>query len=141
MILKSSIKKTLLCLGISLFTMTPCFSNNIYKIEKDSNIVLNKKDLKEVNQIFLEHRTMSKEIPLLKSKINNLLSINTNLSYIDSIRTQELKRTIRMVDSLKTDNNKKDSKIIDLKSQTKRQKKAIFGLSFSTATLALLLLL
>ena len=120
--------------------MTPCFSGTICDNKNDNQIVVNKSDVKAINQIFLEHRTMSQQIPLLEGKINTLNTINRNLSVIDSLRKRELKQTIVTRDSLRMEDNKKFAKIIELKKTNKIQKKTIFGLSISTVTLAAFLI-
>lgn len=96
-------------------------------VNKDELVTITDKQLKTANLIFLEHKKLSKEVPLLNEKISNLEKINSTWQHTDSIRKSNELKYIKTI-------NDNDSKI----KQLKKDKNILLGTSFTSIALFLL---
>ena len=106
-----------------------CSSQNI------SKVIITSDQLRTANTIFIEHAKFSKEVPLLKLKVDNLEKMNSNWKNTDSIRKIQLIKCNNIIQ----DQNKS---IKDLQKSLRKKHKIInFGITGSIIVLLSCLLI
>lgn len=119
--------KKILCLALLMIPHTYLFSQDTLRITTDH--------IKIANNIFIEHKKFSEQIPLLKQQINNLEQINTTWVRSDSIKNLQITNCYTLLES-------KDNTIEDLNKSLKNKKDIInYGGIAGILTLVLCLIL
>ena len=82
-------RRIVLFLLVSLCQISLSFSQTILNTT-DSTVIITQTQLKQVNQIFLEHQKLLKTDSIQKNQIKEYKQIVSNLETVDSLRREEL---------------------------------------------------